>query len=156
MHNSVGWIAPLDGDVFQTNIGSVWELDLAGGLRRSVKAAEANVRAAEEARNDVQVLVSTHIGKNYIALRGAQGRLAILQDSINLQRDSLELTRVRQKAGLAADLDVIRAQAQLNQTSTEVPSLEEEIDRSAHALSVLLGTPTVEFFSELRVGVTLP
>src|SRR5262249_32622064 len=44
--------AKLDADIVQTRLDSFWEADVSGALRRSVKVADANLRAAEEAAND--------------------------------------------------------------------------------------------------------
>src|SRR5262249_45250280 len=101
-------IAPFETNVFQLGFDSFWELDLAGGLRKSVKAADADIRATEEARNDVRVLVAAEVGRNYVALRGSQRQLSIVRANIALQEDSVRLTESRQRAGLAPELDVVR------------------------------------------------
>ena len=74
-----------------------------------------------------------------MTLRGAQRRLAIVLKNVALQSDSLALTEARRNAGLAPELDVVRAVAQLSETRAEAPPLEAEVDQSVHALSVLLG-----------------
>src|SRR5262249_6274119 len=84
-------IAPFETSVFQLSFDSFWELDLAGGMRKSVNAAEADIHATEEARNDVRVLVAAEVGRNYVALRGAQRQLSIVRANIALQEDSVRL-----------------------------------------------------------------
>lgn len=149
-------IAPFETNVFQLGFDSFWELDLAGGLHKSVKAADADIRVAEEARNDVRVFVAAETGRNYIALRGAQRRLTIIRENIALQEDSVHLTESRQRAGLAPELDVVRAKAQLDQTRAQAPPLDVEIDRATHALAVLLGRPPEDLIEELRLAGPLP
>jgi len=149
-------IAPFETNVFQLGFDSFWELDLAGGLHKSVKAADADIRVAEEARNDVRVFVAAETGRNYIALRGAQRRLTIIRENIALQEDSVHLTESRQRAGLAPELDVVRAKAQLDQTRAQAPPLDVEIDRATHALAVLLGRPPEDLTEELRLAGPLP
>jgi len=149
-------IAPFETNVFQLGFDSFWELDLAGGLRKSVKAADADIRVAEEARNDVRVLVAAEVGRNYVTLRGAQRQLSIVRTNIALQEDSVRLTESRQRAGLAPELDVVRANAQLNQTRSEAPALDAETARAAHALAVLLGRPPADLTQELRLEAALP
>jgi len=149
-------IAPFETNMFQLGFDSFWELDLNGGLRKSVKAADADIRATEEARNDVRVLVAAEVGRNYVALRGAQRQLSIVRANIALQEDSVRLTESRQRAGLAPELDVVRAKAQLNQTQAEAPPMDAEIDRAAHALAVLLGRPPADLTQELRLEASLP
>ena len=149
-------IAPFETNVFQLGFDSFWELDLAGGLRKSLRAVDADIRATEEARNDVRVLVAAEVGRNYVALRGAQRQLSTVRANIALQEDSVRLTESRQRAGLAPELDVVRAKAQLNQTQAEAPALDAEIDRAAHALAVLLGRPPADLTQELRLEASLP
>jgi outer membrane protein, multidrug efflux system len=133
-------ITPFETNVFQIGFDSSWELDLAGGLRQSVKVADADIRTAEESENDIRVWVSAEVGRNYMALRGAQRRLAIVKENISIQEDSVRLTEARRNAGLAPELDLIRANAQLRETRAGAPPLEAEIDRAIHALAVLAGT----------------
>jgi len=149
-------IAPFETDVFQVGFDSFWELDFAGGLRNSVKAADAEVSGSEEAKNDVRVVVAAEVGRNYITLRGAQRRLAIVRENIALQEESVRLTEARKNAGLAPELDLIRASAQLSQTKAEAPPLEVEVDRSIYALAVLLGLPPARLDGGLRLNKPLP
>jgi NodT family efflux transporter outer membrane factor (OMF) lipoprotein len=151
-----GLRTPFETDVYQVGFDSSWELDLAGGLRQSVKVADVNIRAAEDARNDVRVSVAAEVGRNYMALRGAQRRLAIVEENIALQADSVHLTEARRSAGLAPELDVIRANAQLRQTKAEEASVQAEIDRLMNALAVLVGRAPGDLPAELLLQKPLP
>ncbi len=149
-------LAPFETSVFQLGFDSSWEIDFFGGLRKSLAAAAADVRASQEARNDVRVAVAAEVGRNYLQLRGAQRRLSIVGNNIALQKDSLELTAARRKAGLAPELDVVRAAAQLHETQAGAPPLEARIDQSIHALGVLLRLDPARLVSELRPEAPLP
>jgi multidrug efflux system outer membrane protein len=149
-------ISPFETDVYQVGFDSRWELDVSGGLRKSVKVADAEVRAAQEARNDIRVRIAAEVGRNYVELRGAQRRLAIILENIDLQQDSVGLTEARQTAGLAPELDVVRANAQLRQTRAEALPLEDQIDRTIHALAVLLGRAPAHLAEQLRLEAPLP
>lgn len=48
------------------------------------------------------------------------------------------------QAGLATELDVTRAQAQVATTRGEVPNLTSALKRAVHRLSVLVGIPPGE------------
>ena len=149
-------ITPTDTEVYQIGFDSSWELDLAGGLRKSVKAANADLRAAEYAQKDVRVSVSAEVGRNYMLLRGAQRRLAILRENIALQEDTVRLTEARRNAGLSPELDLIRAHALLGETQAEAPPIEAEIDRAAHALAVLVGHSPGDLPRDLILEKPLP
>jgi multidrug efflux system outer membrane protein len=132
-------ISPFETNLFQANLSAAWELDVFGGIRRGVEAATADVVAAEENRRNVLVILFGDVGRVYAQLRGFQRRLEIANKNIGTQQETLDLTTARAKAGLATELDVSRAAAQLESTRAAVPTLLSGVDVSIHRLSVLLG-----------------
>jgi multidrug efflux system outer membrane protein len=149
-------IGVVEGGLFQIGFDANWELDFFGGVRNSVKAATAEVIAAEESRRDVMVTVIAEVARNYIALRGYQRQLEVARSNISTQRDTRDLTAVRAKAGLATELDVSRAEVQLAFTETVVPELEALIANSAHRIGVLLGKPPGALRSQLQTAEPIP
>jgi NodT family efflux transporter outer membrane factor (OMF) lipoprotein len=149
-------IGVVEGGLFQIGFDANWELDFFGGVRNSVKAANAEVIAAEESRRDVMVTVIAEVARNYIALRGYQRQLEVARSNIATQRDTGELTAVRAKAGLATELDVSRAEAQLALTEAVVPELESLIANTAHRLGVLLGKQPGALLSDLQAVEPIP
>lgn len=149
-------ISPFETNVFQGNLSASWELDVFGGTRRRVRAATADVAAAEANRRDVLVILLGDVGRVYAQLRGFQLRLEIANKNIKTQQDTLDLTAARAKAGLATQLDVSRAAAQLESTKAVVPTLRSGIDVSIHRLSVLLGEEPGALRSELEKGQPIP
>ncbi len=151
-----GTIAPVETNVFQGSLGASWELDVFGRVRNGVRAATADAVAAEENRRDVLVILLGDVGRVYSQLRGFQRRLEIASKNIHIQQETLDLTRVRAKAGLATELDVSRAAAQLESTKAVVPTLLAGIDVSIHRLSVLLGEEPGAVRSELERANPIP
>jgi NodT family efflux transporter outer membrane factor (OMF) lipoprotein len=149
-------IVPVEFNNFQGDLAASWELDVFGGIRRGVQAASSDVAAAEENRRDVLVILQGDVGRVYAQLRGFQRRLEIANKNIKTQQDTLDLTRARAKAGLATDLDVSRASAQLESTRAVVPTLVSGIDVSIHRLSVLLGEEPGALRSELENASAIP
>jgi NodT family efflux transporter outer membrane factor (OMF) lipoprotein len=147
---------PIEYNNFQGALGASWELDVFGGVRRAVRAATADVAAAEENRRDVLVILLGDVGRVYAQLRGFQRRLEIANKNIKTQQDTLDLTTARAKAGLATELDVSRAAAQLESTKAVVPTLLSGIDISIHRLSVLLGEEPGALRSELEKTSPIP
>jgi outer membrane protein, multidrug efflux system len=147
--NSVN-IVPVEFNNFQGALGASWELDVFGGVRRGVQAASADVVAAEENLGDVRVILFGDVGRVYTQLRGFQRRLEIANKNIKTQQGTLDLTRTRAKAGLATELDVSRAAAQLESTKAVVPTLLSGTDISIHRLSILLGEEPGALRSELE------
>src|SRR5207302_559662 len=92
-------IVPVEYNNFQGGFAASWELDVFGGIRRSVQAATADMRAAEENRRDVLVILLGDVGRVYAQLRGFQRRLEIANKNIKTQQDTLEFTSARAQAG---------------------------------------------------------
>src|SRR5258708_2598632 len=149
-------IVPVEYNNFQGGLSASWELDVFGGTRRSVQAATADVTAAEENRRDILVILLGDVGRVYAQLRCFQRRLETANKNIKTQQDTLDLTSARAKAGLANELDVSRAAAQLESTKAVVPTLLSGIDISIHRLSVLLGEEPGALRSELAQPNPIP
>src|SRR5690606_31730904 len=75
----------------------------------------------------------------YIELRRSTARLALLDTSLELQRQTLDIVRQRFEAGLSADLDVRRAESDLARTEAQRGTLSLANARADYALAVLLG-----------------
>lgn len=126
-------------NIFQSGFDAQWELDLFGGVRRAVEAADATVETEQENSHDVLVTLLGEVARNYIDLRANQKLLAVTRDNLSAQRDTYELTQVRHHAGLASMLEVMQAQAAVADAEALCPVYETQIKQSIHALSVLLG-----------------
>ncbi|HSW46747.1 MAG TPA: efflux transporter outer membrane subunit, partial [Phycisphaerae bacterium] len=143
-------------NLFQTGFDATWEVDVFGGVRRSVEAAGADIQAAEEYQRHVLVSLLSEVARNYIETRSNQRRLTIAAENISSQQDTLELTRTRFNAGLTSELDVAQAQAQLATTQSQVPVLEMLLAQAIHRLGVLLGQPPESLVDELVQAAPIP
>jgi len=156
IYSPAGLPSPFETNAFQGYLSASWELDVFGGIRRAVEAATADVAAAEDNRRDVLVILLGDVGRAYAQLRGFQRQLEIANKNIATQEDTLELTATRAKAGLATELDVSRAAAQVESTKAVVPTLLSGIDVSIHRLSVLLGEEPDALRDELEKATPIP
>jgi multidrug efflux system outer membrane protein len=143
-------------NLFQWGFDATWELDVFGGTRRAVEAADADLGAAVESRRDVLVTLISEVALNYVELRGAQRRLRIARENIAAQRDTVELTEQRYRAGFIGELDVAQATAQLATTESQVPLLETAARQAIYQLSVLVGEPPGALLAELEPENPLP
>jgi outer membrane protein, multidrug efflux system len=143
-------------DFFQVGFDASWEIDVFGGIRRSIEAADADVAAAVESRRDVLVSLLAEVARAYLDVRGNQYRLRIARDNIVTQQKTLELTVARFEAGLSSELNVAQARAQLANTETQVPLLESQIRRGIYEVGVLLGQRPEDVVDELMVEAPVP
>jgi NodT family efflux transporter outer membrane factor (OMF) lipoprotein len=143
-------------NLFQAGFDAVWEVDVFGGTRRTVEAADADVGATIEDSRDVHVSLCAEVARNYMELRGAQRQTAIAQANLAAQSETLDLTRQRLAAGLATDLDVARSEAQVAATASTIPGFEADARFASHALAVLVDLPPTALVEELSKPAAIP
>lgn len=141
---------------FQLGFDASWEVDLFGRVRRSVEAADADTQTALEDGRDVLLTLLGDVARAYIELRGEQLRLSIRERNLASQREVLELTRDRQKAGIGNDLDVANAAAQVASTEALLPDLQRQITQSINQLSLLLSREPAALNAELSAQAAVP
>lgn len=121
-------------------LGFNWDADLFGGLRAQRAALRAEAFRQEALRAAAALTVAADMANLYVSLRGAQLRFALAEDSLDLQRRTLQLVGERVDAGLATGLDRVRAEAAVAQLASELPPIRVEIERTKNAIAVLAGT----------------
>jgi NodT family efflux transporter outer membrane factor (OMF) lipoprotein len=126
---------------FSAGFDASWELDVFGGLRRGVEAAEADLEASEASLRDTQVSLAAEVALDYVELRAFQAALDIARANAVSQAETLQLTQWRAQAGLTSTLDVEQARANLEQTRAQIPSLETSRAEAEQRLAILLGQP---------------
>ena len=143
-------------DFWQAGFDAAWEVDVFGGTRRAVQAAVAELQAVEEERNDVLLTLLGDVANNYVQYRGIQQTILTTQANLKVQQDTLELTQSRFDAGLSSDLDVARAEAQVETTAAQLPPLHTEQRQYLHRLGVLLGQDPSALSNELAEVKPIP
>jgi NodT family efflux transporter outer membrane factor (OMF) lipoprotein len=151
-----GGLPGVDTDLWQVGFDASWEIDVFGGTRRNIEASNADVAAAIEDRRDTLVSLLGEVARDYINLRGSQRELEIAEQNLKTQQDTLWLTRDRFNNGVATQLDVARAAAQVATTAAEIPTIVSSIRQSIHALSVLLAEQPEALSDELTKVAPIP
>ena len=146
----------LSGDLFQAGLDASWEIDVFGGVRRAVEAANANLGAAQEDFRDTLVTLLGEVATNYFQIRGNQRRIAVTIENIDIQRKTVERAQGRFQAGLGSRLEVAQAEALLATTESQIPPLETTVKQSIYQLGVLLGLEPEALLQELSPPGPLP
>lgn len=141
---------------FLATFDAGWEIDVFGGTRRGVQAAEADLQATIQDRNAVLVSLLGEVARNYVELRGHQRQVAGLRRTVVSAQGSLDLTKSRFQAGVATALDVARAEALVATIQANIPLFERDRKRALHRLGVLLGRDPRALEEELRIDGPIP
>jgi NodT family efflux transporter outer membrane factor (OMF) lipoprotein len=147
---------PWEYNQYQAGFDATWELDLFGGQRRNVQAAQADDAAASASARDVLLSAMAEVARNYVDLRGYQQRTLIARKNLKSQQETLELTQDRRKQGVVTDLDVARAQSQVAKTQAELPVLQRHQAEAIHRIALLLGQQPEALTAQLSKPQPVP
>jgi NodT family efflux transporter outer membrane factor (OMF) lipoprotein len=112
---------------FHLGLDASWELDIFGGVKRSLEASDATLAASEESYHDVLVSLLAEVAMNYVDLRSYQARLLVAEANLKSQQETWEIAHWRYQAGLTTALDVELAKANLEPTRAHIPALQSGI-----------------------------
>ncbi|MFI3138301.1 MAG: efflux transporter outer membrane subunit [Methylococcaceae bacterium] len=89
-------------------------------------------------------------------LRSNQCLLRITHKNLDVQQDTQHLTVVRQQSGLATQLEVAEADAQVAATQAQLPDYERAVQQAMYALSVLVGREPAALAARLETPGGIP
>lgn len=126
-------------DLYAAGFDAGWELDVFGGRRRAIEAAQADLEASQEEMHDALVTLLAEVALNYVDLRTGQVRLAVAEANISAQQHTYELNLSRYQAGLVNELVVQQSLYNLEYSRSQVPVLQTGLAAARNRLAVLLG-----------------
>lgn len=124
---------------FSLGLDANYQIDLFGGVRRSVEASRAQYEAAGFDYATVLLSVESEVARNYVLARAYQAQLDNARASLAIQDDNLEIAGFRVQAGLVSSVDVEQARASRAQTAAGIPSLEQQYNAAVSRIGVLTG-----------------
>jgi multidrug efflux system outer membrane protein len=128
-----------DEDFYDGRFDATWEIDIFGRVRREVEQARAQSEAAAAQLDDARVSLAAETVRAYVDLRGAQVRLDVARSNAENQQRTYDLTVRLSEGGRGSDVDIVRAQAQLETTLASISTIETEETAAKYELAVLTG-----------------
>ena len=138
--------------LFSGGLDASWELDIFGGLRRSVEAAEASLEGAVAGAEQVWVTQAAEVALNYAGLRTVQERLKVARTNLDIQGETLQILLSRLKSGIGDELAVQQARYNMETTRATIPSLLAVEESHLNALSVLVGVEPGTLHEQLKTA----
>jgi multidrug efflux system outer membrane protein len=151
-----GGAFPSEFDLYQIGFDASWEIDIFGGARREIEAANADYQASIENQRDILITVLAEVARNYVELRGLQQQLDLARGNLKIQQDTLAITRDRAKNGVTTELDVSRAQSQVAITAAALPSLDAAVRQAIDRLALLTAEPSDALSNDLLRPAAIP
>ncbi len=145
-----------ENTLYAAGFDASWELDIFGGVRRSVEAAQADLEATQEDLHDVLVSLLAEVALNYVEVRTFQTRLAVTAANIETLQKTYELNESRYQAGINDELAVQESLRLLETSRSQIPALETGLEAAKNRLAVLLGEQPGKLHQELAAKRLLP
>src|ERR1019366_6829837 len=108
---------------FSLPFNVAWEPDLWGNIRRGVTASAATAQSLAANVANARLLYQAELAQDYFGLHGNDGEAELLGRTAASYEEYLTLTQNRFTAGVASDLDVARAESQLDGTQSTIIDL---------------------------------
>lgn len=124
---------------FRVGFDASYELDLFGGVGRSIEAARADVGAAQAAVDASRVSVAAETARAYAQACGYGAQADVARETESLQARTLELTQRLFTAGRGTRSQVDQATVLVEQARAQIPVFEAERRSALYALAVLTG-----------------
>jgi len=126
-------------DFFSVGYDASYEVDLFGGVSRSLEAARADAASAQAAVDAARVAVAAETARAYASACGFGQQADVARETEDLQARTLDLTRRRLAAGRGTQSEVDQATVLIEQARAQVPVFEAQRRSALYALAVLIG-----------------
>lgn len=140
---SRGWGGSGDTDGWNKQLGASvdasWELDLFGGVRRSVEQAAAQEAALAYTLQDTRTSLAAEIASAYVSVRRTAELVRIAERNLEIQQRNLQRTQSRYDTGEATRYDLVTSKAQVAQTQATIPTLRADYTAALLQLDWLTG-----------------
>ena len=125
--------------LYNASIDVHYQLDLAGGNRRTLEALAARAEYQWYELEGARLTLAANIVTTAITQARLAGQLQSTEAILGAMDEQLRITRERVRLGQAAPYEVMSLQTEVEQTRSEIPALRKLLQQNEHLLAVLVG-----------------
>ena len=145
-----------DYEDYNLSTSMSWEIDLFGRLQRANEVAAANLEEYRELYRDTYVLVCANIASLYGNARSVQEQIRISEENIEIQHQTLSITKTKNELGSASKLDESQALGVCRGTESSVKQLQTQYQTILNQISILVGRPPGYVDEMMRSPAPIP
>ncbi|WER49486.1 efflux transporter outer membrane subunit [Cupriavidus sp. WKF15] len=119
---------------------NAFELDVFGRVRSLKHEALEQYLAVQEVRRSAQISLVAEVASAYLTLQADKELLKISQETLDIQQAAVQMVERSKRAGGMAQIDMHRAQTQLETARVGVEQYTRQVAQDENALTVLIGT----------------
>jgi len=136
-----GYVGTTSSAAITTSSGvdASWEIDLFGGVSRSVESAKATLEAKEADWHNARISLAAEVATDYVDYRACRLTLAAYEDQANSYQETLRMTRISVQAGFSAPSDLALAEAGAASASSTAIDQQAQCDLGIKALVAVTG-----------------
>jgi multidrug efflux system outer membrane protein len=133
----------ITAEEYSVNLGiSSWEIDFFGRIQSLKDRALEEYLATEQARRSAQILLVSAVANGYLTLAADRENLKLAQSTLETQEATYNLIRRQYQIGIANELDLRRAQTQVDTARGEMARNTQQVAQDENALNLLVGSPS--------------
>jgi len=126
---------------YSVNLGiSSWEIDFFGRIRSLKKQALEEYLATDEACRSAQISLVSEVARVYLTLAADRENLKLARSTLSTQQAGYDLINRQYEVGIATELDLCRAQTQVDAARGEVARYTQMTAQDRNALNLLAGS----------------
>lgn len=131
----------ITAEQYSVNLGiSSWEIDFFGRIQSLKDRALEEYLATEQARRSAQILLVAAVANAYLTLAADRENLKLAESTLETQEAAYRLVRRRYDVGLASELDLRQAQAQVETARGDIARFRQLVAQDENALNLLVGS----------------
>ena len=127
-----------------------WEIDIFGGVRRSVEQQAATEARLAYTLQETRVSLAAEIATAYVELRRYAAQVDIAEANLALQEKTAAVIRERAQAGMVPWYDVMATESQTATTRASIPQLRQNLTAAQLRLDWLSGQAPYATQARLR------
>jgi outer membrane protein, multidrug efflux system len=120
---------------------TAFELDLFGRLRSLRRSALEQYFGFEEARTSAQLVLVSEVANAWLTLIADRELLELSQETLQSQRQSFDLTRMRFESGVSSEVDLHQSETAVRNAEVNIATYERRVAQDRNALALLVGEP---------------